>query len=134
MQQADKIDSWQQVLAVCTRKVYNEVVLNIEFVCTGGIKRDVPQGWITLDANRSYNPNVGLFNSSYLSFNWTRNDSSVTLLNWKTPKVEINATMFNSSKTFEVTVAVNDTKYGKTANATQVVRIVDSEAPTTEIV
>ena len=109
------------------------VTLNIGFVCTGGIRRDVPEGEIILDASESYNQNFGPFDKSYLSFNWTSNDSKIIFNGAKSNLTKFNATGVVGT-IFEAMLTVTDTKYGRMANTTQIVKIVDSETPTTKIV
>ena len=107
------------------------VTSNIGFLCTGGIRRDVPPGEIILDASESYNQNFGPFDKSYLNFSWKLNGSQINL---NEKKLTINATNKTIGTTFEAILIVTDTKYGGMANTTQIVKIVDSKTPTTKIV
>ena len=100
------------------------------------MKRDVSQtvNTIVLDASTSFNPDVELFDSSGLRFNWTcvTNCSDVQMRKQSTSKVEINATSLSIGKRFKVRVTVTTT-FGKDANQTQIIEIVDENFPTTEI-
>ena len=110
------------------------VTLNIGFVCTGGIQRDVPQGEIILDASESYNQNFGPFDKSYLSFCWKSNDSKIILNEAKSESTKIDATNITIGTIFKAMLTVTDTKYGKMVNTAQIVKIVESKTPTTKIV
>ena len=91
-----------------------------------------------VDASKSYNPDVQLFNSSELRFNWSCSTNcsgghhNIMLSGTNTSKVSINVSMLPVNCTLEVEVQVN-TSLGKVASQKQIITIKDEDFPTTEI-
>ena len=88
-----------------------------------------------MDASTSYDPDVKLFTSSGLNFNWSCvvNCLGVILLKNNAAKVEINGTSLKPGKSFQVSVSVS-ASLGRRAEEKQIIRVVGDDVPTTEIV